>query len=800
MPSSATHGPSTIEQYGVSPKAAPSAQNEDYARQTPAHVMPVGRQSTVLVRRRLPWLDGLEQRNTVHIPGQYDSKDSLTEVNASNAHPQATTIAQPTALRKPTATILDRDPALRAVGSEPSLRQPTKLNDFTTLSLSSKLRPGIIPPVSKEHARQSLGIVDETGQHQDLPSSEYSTTPSSEDMSSVPKTSANYQHLVDRQVAAKLGDEDLLYSNPEWTQSAVDLPLNAHLQNNQTIPHGTIEHPYHEVAQSPRIGQRTDSCRSCGQVAPLKDLPRARTVPRRSIAVPPPEPACSQPQMRPARKPTLFAMPEHLLPSSSSSSWDQPPQFLARQTENPPPTATRRPTASASPRETRNGQAQSLGRAVTGLENLMEEALHVARDAAQTGRNDEVANILNSATLTLRKASTVRGQMDQGHMSRPLRLSPPESRQRTDSDSIAPDSDVSSIRSQGGSVETAPTQYSVSSPPSQQPVRKEGYNFDTSSPQSHKASFDHVNRRKRAASADRSSLTNTPPRLYQPPSADSIVRDFAYARQKTARAEAARALSRSHGAAEDYYGDTGQSVVTQPGVRPSISRPMFLDKPLPPIPRPSKPPPSVPAVTNLDPPHGRRQRHPVQKVEPVSTNAIPPRSSSWNHDNTLGTDNAHRRRDARHHRPQQLSRPLQSGGYGDQTTANGRSVPHSPTELKRGDSLVTDSRYEAPNDLANKGSESKEDMRYSGPPTLLHRDISLRHPRRKHISLRENQGFSLGRYHRRQPIAREWHTHRKRISAMIACLNTVFVGLIAGIYVGSFSSTSKTRLNGTAGR
>lgn len=62
--------------------------------------------------------------------------------------------------------------------------------------------------------------------------------------------------------------------------------------------------------------------------------------------------------------------------------------------------------------------------------------------------------------------------------------------------------------------------------------------------------------------------------------------------------------------------------------------------------------------------------------------------------------------------------------------------------------------------------------------------MSLRHPRRKHISLNEGQGFSLGRYHRRQPIAREWHTVRKRVAATIACLNTVFIGLIAGIYAG----------------
>lgn len=61
--------------------------------------------------------------------------------------------------------------------------------------------------------------------------------------------------------------------------------------------------------------------------------------------------------------------------------------------------------------------------------------------------------------------------------------------------------------------------------------------------------------------------------------------------------------------------------------------------------------------------------------------------------------------------------------------------------------------------------------------------MDLKSRRRSHISLKEEQGFSLGRYYRRQPIAREWHTSRKRITASVACVNTVFIGLIAGIYV-----------------
>ncbi|KAF2150742.1 MFS general substrate transporter [Myriangium duriaei CBS 260.36] len=47
----------------------------------------------------------------------------------------------------------------------------------------------------------------------------------------------------------------------------------------------------------------------------------------------------------------------------------------------------------------------------------------------------------------------------------------------------------------------------------------------------------------------------------------------------------------------------------------------------------------------------------------------------------------------------------------------------------------------------------------------------------------ERQAFRRLKYKRR-PIAREWALLRKRITAVIACINTMLVGLIAGIYAG----------------
>jgi hypothetical protein len=72
----------------------------------------------------------------------------------------------------------------------------------------------------------------------------------------------------------------------------------------------------------------------------------------------------------------------------------------------------------------------------------------------------------------------------------------------------------------------------------------------------------------------------------------------------------------------------------------------------------------------------------------------------------------------------------------------------------------------------------------SNATTVGPADLDLKHPRKRHISIPVNQDISLGRHHHRQPIAREWSTYKKRITALIACLNTVFIGLIVGIYVG----------------
>ncbi|KAF2736542.1 hypothetical protein EJ04DRAFT_462922 [Polyplosphaeria fusca] len=58
-----------------------------------------------------------------------------------------------------------------------------------------------------------------------------------------------------------------------------------------------------------------------------------------------------------------------------------------------------------------------------------------------------------------------------------------------------------------------------------------------------------------------------------------------------------------------------------------------------------------------------------------------------------------------------------------------------------------------------------------------HDDLTIHNQMRHHT-------FNLRRQHRRQPIGRNWTTGKKRIAAVIACINTSLLGIIVGIYAG----------------
>jgi len=759
------------------------------------------RQSTVVVRKKLPWLDG------PRIPGQFESKDSLDEdePQEQRAEPQLEQ-SQNRRDRVP-VLFIDQDPALRAVGSTPSLRKGTKHSNFTSLSLNSQPRPGIRPIMSKGDAARALGTTSIKPEPAKYSSSLYSVTPSGDDTGPatiLPQQDASsYERLLDRPAPANDGP------NHDPHPGQVQSP--GHITSDQDISPKHESNPQprwqerqvisQQQAQAPRQHRRSDSCANCDATAAVNDrirrMPKAKTLPRPCVAAPPIQPPRQPSIAPPARKPTLFAMPDHLMQSSSSST---PSKGRAQSIAIPRAVAPSYGPPAPPPQAVRSGDiyrnSQSLNRAVTGLENLMEEALNVAKNAAQTGRNDEVANILDNATHALRKASVVHGNLNDGRMTQPLVLSPRASEGDSSSRSSAsPTSSVSSLHGGARSVDTAPTMLTKSAKSSQQPMMVDQRKSISTFPGSLKASVETFNDpRDKKTSPDRNSFTRTPPRLYQPPSADSIVRDFAYPRERTFKSGAARRkLTRSYGSAADYYGDTGQSVVAQPGVRPSISAPMITDKPLPSLPAAVQRP-SISAPNRATTSGSRLQKRPLQQLSPKPIAVVPARTSSRTWEEPAAEAAARKQR-PKHHRAH-LSDVFEAGYYRQHPEAASRSLSASHAQEKpRTLSFFTETTAD-PSD-PQVGAPPTLDSRYSfnnpSEPTF-ERNLSLKHPRRHHISLREGQGFSLGRFHRRQPIAREWSTSRKRITAGIACLNTVFVGLIAGIYVSLYAvGALKTR-------
>ena len=129
-----------------------------------------------------------------------------------------------------------------------------------------------------------------------------------------------------------------------------------------------------------------------------------------------------------------------------------------------------------------------MQRAVTGLQGLMEEAVQVARDAARQNNPDEVAAVLNEATLALRKASTVHGLMTES-----LQLSESEIGVSSDDymdSSSESDAGRSSRHLHGGfSEETAPTVFTTSVQSVQSPYINPPYIRDGKKPHSEEAAF-----------------------------------------------------------------------------------------------------------------------------------------------------------------------------------------------------------------------------------------------------------------------------------------------------------------------
>jgi len=432
-----------------------------------------------------------------------------------------------------------------------------------------------------------------------------------------------------------------------------------------------------------------------------------------------------------------------------------------------------------------NKSGSSLESAVTGLQDLMHEALTVAKEAARQDQGHEVAQILNEATLALRKAATVHDQIAE-----PLQLTESEIGASSSDDYIADsdsdadvESEISSIHSRRhGSDETAPTMYTYSksglsmrlpaiapfqvddkpSPlvpavgnpahpgdhyfmplaESQQPTVSPPFQKDGKLPRSRHVSIDDshpTNIYLSSSSADRS-IGQTPPTMYQSPSVDSIATDWAYVKRVPGRR------------------DLKDGAMSQPSQSPEQVSVM-----IPPAPTQAPGHEQINVIVRNKPSQAPEVDIVVQPAN-LSLPEIPKRKSTIRPPRT----------------EEQSSTEPVSVAVGVPAYGTG-NIPRKRTHPQQGVGRIFESPYyHLP--AKEEGSEPRK-SRYDPLSGLTSPDLSLRHPRRHHISLKENQTFRLHRY-RRQPIAREWHKLRKRVTAAIACFNTLLVGLIAGIYVG----------------
>lgn len=88
----------------------------------------------------------------------------------------------------------------------------------------------------------------------------------------------------------------------------------------------------------------------------------------------------------------------------------------------------------------------------------------------------------------------------------------------------------------------------------------------------------------------------------------------------------------------------------------------------------------------------------------------------------------------------------------------------------------------SPVNSAEGGTPSPRDQAANKEHSSMSKLYTLKN--RRHYSIREGNGFSLSRSHRRAPVARDWSTPRKRYVATVSCISTALMGLIIGIYAG----------------
>lgn len=125
---------------------------------------------------------------------------------------------------------------------------------------------------------------------------------------------------------------------------------------------------------------------------------------------------------------------------------------------------------------------------------------------------------------------------------------------------------------------------------------------------------------------------------------------------------------------------------------------------------------------------------------------------------------------------------LQHDGNGDMNAERRKKSGRRQTGQHGSSAAGPSGLRELPHDYFVDDSQQRQDRDIASRRSKPDPGISLH--KRSHVSLRGQRAFNLARSRKRQPIARDWSTIRKRFVAIVACLSTALIGILVGIYAG----------------
>lgn len=406
--------------------------------------------------------------------------------------------------------------------------------------------------------------------------------------------------------------------------------------------------------------------------------------------------------------------------SATSTPRLQPPLTLKR--VSPVPISNPRESTEESEKPLQPTPTKTrLQKAIGGMENPAQHAIDVAKYDPDHHQSDSVSEVLESVSRSLERTPSPSSRMD------PLLVS----------DSLDTSSDETPTEAEASlSPKTNHSSHTVALP-----IQSSAENANPVSP-TH-ARKDATSRPRSLRSSSSTSIVLTPKQFYERKSADSIVTDWAYVKGRTPPARAqtpspsSSSTSTSSPADVERQGSAHWRAWHNNTKRPLYpNNSQYVDGHVR----------SIHSPPTKDEVHDHIKRHGVPPT--------PPRGSSLRHRNANPPAHKHFQR-------------FRSSDNPSETRNRRKERSNERSERYGGPRRRKLPQPQPWNDLNPRSFEG----------------FGMGHPARTHVSFRGAEGLDIFKRQRREPIARNWGTAKKRITATIACINTALVGYLIGVYV-----------------